>query len=107
MPPFIADDYFDGIAGAGFDVLYEDLNVKKEIVDIEAIEGGSAANVTAAATISAILNKNAATSGGGSGSDKDVDYVTTVVDVEAPAVVAVASAVPASPKKTKKAWGII
>ena len=105
MPPFIADDYFDGIAGAGFDVLYED--VKKEIVDIEAIEGGSAANVTAAATISAILNKNAATSGGGSGSDKDVDYVTTVVDVEAPAVVAVASAKPAPPKKTKKAWGII
>lgn len=35
-----ADDYFAEIAGTGFDVLYEELNVKKEIVEIDAALAG-------------------------------------------------------------------
>ena len=36
-----ADDYFAEIAGTGFDVLYEELNVKKEIVEIDAALAGN------------------------------------------------------------------
>ena len=38
-----ADDYFAEIAGTGFDVLYEELNVKKEIVEIDAALAGKLA----------------------------------------------------------------
>ena len=41
-----ADDYFAEIAGTGFDVLYEELNVKKEIVEIDAALAGKLGKAT-------------------------------------------------------------